>query len=75
MGNQIGSASGRLPVAGQRDALQAAAVDAVIVCHDCTSGVRDDRPGPRDSILGSKLVSRTSGSRHNLLAVVDRDRA
>ena len=29
----------------QRDALQAAGVDAVHVYHDCASGVRDDRPG------------------------------
>ena len=37
---------GRLPVAGlQRDALQAAGVDAGHAYHDFASGVRDDRPG------------------------------
>ena len=35
----------------QRDALQAAGVDAVNLYHDFASGVRDDRPGGLDSCL------------------------
>ena len=42
---RVSKADGSQSLDLQRDALQAAGVDAGHVYHDCTSGVRDDRPG------------------------------
>ena len=42
---RVSKAKGSQSLDLQRDALQAAGVDAVHVCHDFTSGVRDNRPG------------------------------
>ena len=42
---RVSKADGSQSLDLQRDALQAAGVDAVHVYHDCASGVRDDRPG------------------------------
>ena len=41
---RVSKADGSQSLALQRDALQAAGVDAVHVYHDFASGVRDDRP-------------------------------
>ena len=42
---RVSKADGSQSLDLQRDALQAAGVDAGHVYHDCASGVRDDRPG------------------------------
>ena len=42
---RVSKANGSQSLDLQRDALQAAGVDAVHVYHDFASGVRDDRPG------------------------------
>ena len=42
---RVSKADGSQSLDLQRDALQAAGVDARHVYHDCASGVRDDRPG------------------------------
>ncbi len=42
---RVSKADGSQSLDLQRDALQAAGVDAVHVYHDFASGVRDDRPG------------------------------
>ena len=42
---RVSKADGSQSLDLQRDALQAAGVDAVHVSHDFASGVRDDRPG------------------------------
>ena len=42
---RVSKADGSQSLDLQRDALQAAGVEAGHVYHDCASGVRDDRPG------------------------------
>ena len=42
---RVSKTDGSQPLDLQRDALQAAGVDAVNLYHDFASGVRDDRPG------------------------------
>ena len=42
---RVSKADGSQSLDLQRDAIQAAGVDAGHVYHDCASGVRDDRPG------------------------------
>ena len=56
---RVSKADGSQSLDRQRDALQAAGVDAGHVYHDFASGVRDDRPIP----------SYTSESRHAAAAV------
>ena len=60
---RVSTADGSQSLDLRRDALQAVAVDAGHVSHDCASGVRDDRPG-RDSYV---RALRSGRSRHRLI--------
>ena len=50
---RVSTADGSQSLAVQRDARQAAVVDAGHVYHDVASGVRDDRPGLDRCLLGA----------------------
>ena len=58
---RVSKADGSQSLDLQRDALQAAGVDAGHVYHDCASGVRDDRPG-LDSCLRALRLATCSSS-------------
>ena len=60
---RVSKADGSQSLDLQRDALQAAGVDAGHVSHDVASGVRDDRPG-LDSCV---RALRSERSRHLLI--------
>ena len=59
---RVSKADGSQSLNLQRDALQAAGVDAVHVYHDCASGVRDDRAGLDSCVRASRATCSSSGS-------------